>query len=97
MTTSTITIQAIDINDNPLTTGGSTVTLDASLGTLNTVTDLGNGSYFATLTSPTTSGPALITGRFNGATIVSDCKCQITSQMTTAATEIENSLPRVYC
>jgi len=62
---STITVQLKDSNGNNLTTGGDTVTLAVSLGSLSVVTDNNNGTYGATLTS-TTTGNATITGTVNG-------------------------------
>ncbi|MGH7563977.1 MAG: invasin domain 3-containing protein [Gemmatimonadota bacterium] len=67
--TSTITVLLIDANGEPLTTGGDTVTLSTTLGTVGPVTDRGNGIYTATLTSITTPGAATVTGTVNGATI----------------------------
>jgi adhesin/invasin len=67
-TTSTITVHAKDANDNNLTTGGATVTLATNRGTLSSVTDAGDGTYTATLTS-TSAGDANVTGTLNGVAI----------------------------
>jgi hypothetical protein len=72
----TITVQAKDQYGNPLTTGGATVTLTTSLGhwgarssaTTVTATDVGNGTYSATLYS-SQSGTATITGTVGGTAI----------------------------
>ena len=68
-TTSTITVQLKDANGNNLTSGGDTVTVATTLGALGSVTDLGNGTYTATLTSATTTGSATVTGTVNAAAI----------------------------
>jgi hypothetical protein len=67
--TATITVQAKDQYGNVRKTGGDTVTLQTTRGTLGGVTDHGNGRYTAILTSSTTAGTAKITGEINGATI----------------------------
>jgi hypothetical protein len=66
VSTSTVTVQAKDSNGNNITTGGATVTLATTLGSLSSVVDHGNGTYTATLTSSTTAGTATITGTYNG-------------------------------
>jgi adhesin/invasin len=67
--TSTITVQLRDSLDNPLTTGGATVTLSTTAGALSGVTDNGNGTYTASLTSATTPGSATVSGTVNGSSI----------------------------
>src|SRR2546428_9252282 len=51
----TITVRLKDSFGNPLTSGGNAVTLATTLGTLSSVTDAGDGTYTASLTS-TASG-----------------------------------------
>ncbi|MEZ5506034.1 MAG: Ig-like domain-containing protein [Gammaproteobacteria bacterium] len=65
VTTAAITVQLIDANGNSLTSGGDTVVLNTTAGTLGSVTDNGNGSYSATLTSSVTAGTATVTGTVN--------------------------------
>src|SRR5207302_5102 len=61
--TQVITVQARDVNNNNVTTGGATVLMSkVGGGTLSSVTDNGNGTYTVTLTSPTTAGSATVTG-----------------------------------
>jgi hypothetical protein len=67
--TSTVTVQAEDAYGNNLTTGGATVNLSTSLGRLGPVTDNGDGTYSATLTSSTAPGTATVTGTINGSAI----------------------------
>ncbi len=69
VTTSLITVQAKDANGNNLTTGGSTIGLTPTLGTIGTVTDGANGTYTATLTSATVTGTSTITGTVGGSAI----------------------------
>jgi Invasin, domain 3 len=67
VSTAAITVKLYDSSMQALTTGGDSVTLSTTAGTLSSVTDLGNGSYRATLTAPISSASdALITGRVNG-------------------------------
>ncbi len=67
--TSTITVQAKDFTGANETTGGASVTLSTTLGTLGAVSDNGNGTYTATVTAGTTPGPAVISGTINGESI----------------------------
>ena len=60
--TATITVQLKDANGFDLTSGGDTVTLATTLGSLGTVTDNSDGTYEATLTSEITLGTATLTG-----------------------------------
>ena len=69
MTTSTITVQLKDANGNDLTSGGDTVGLATTLGSLGSVTDNSDGTYIATLTSGTATGSATVTGTVNAAAI----------------------------
>ena len=64
--TSTITVQLKDAAGNDLAAGGGLVALSLSgTGSLSGVTDEGDGTYTATLTSPTTVGGGSITGTLN--------------------------------
>ena len=66
VSTSTITINGIDKFLQPLTTGGSSIVLSTTLGTIGNVTDNLDGTYSATLTSPTNTGIATISGTLDG-------------------------------
>ena len=70
-TTSTVTVRAIDANGNPLRSGGDNVVLATTAGSLSGVTDNGDGTYSATLTSSTTAETATVTGNLNS-TAMSD-------------------------
>ena len=72
--TATITVQLRDIYGNNLTSGGDNVVLNATAGTLGSVTDNNNGAYQATLTSSTTSETATITGTVNSQPITDDAQ-----------------------
>ncbi len=67
--TTTVTVQSEDAYGNSLTTGGANVILATTLGQLGPVTDNGDGTYSATLTSPTSPGTATVTGTLNGSAI----------------------------
>lgn len=67
--TSTITVQLKDSEGNNRTVGGETVVLNTTDGSLGSVTDNGNGTYTATLTSSVIEGTATITGTLNAAAI----------------------------
>lgn len=66
--TSTVTVQLRDGNDNPLTTSGGIVVITTSTGTISATTNNGNGSYTATLTSSTTAGAATLGFSLEGTT-----------------------------
>ena len=67
--TSTITVQLKDSEGNNITVGGPTVVLNTSDGSLGSVTDNGNGTYTAILTSSIVEGTATITGTLNAVAI----------------------------
>ncbi|WP_338552768.1 invasin domain 3-containing protein [Paenibacillus sp. KS-LC4] len=65
----TIRVGLSDARENSIRTGGATVTITATLGTVSAVTDNGDGTYTATLTAPTTLGNAIVSATVNGQTI----------------------------
>jgi hypothetical protein len=77
--TSTVTVQAVYDNGNDMTTGGATVALASTAGSLGPVTDNGNGTYSAVLTSATTPGSATISGTLNGLPIGNTATVTFTS------------------
>ncbi len=91
--TSTITVQLEDEKGNNLTTGGDTVALSTTLGTLSTVIDNGNGTYTATLTSATTTGTATIVGTVNGSTITNNAAVSFTPGVASAVTSLFTAAP----
>ena len=60
-----VTVTTRDAQGGAETTGGATVTLSSDLGTLSNVTDKGNGTYTASLSSAQV-GTATITATVNG-------------------------------
>ena len=92
-TTSTITVQLKDASGNNLTTGGATVALSTSLGTLGSVTDNGNGTYTATLTSALTAGTATISGTLGGAAITDTATVTMTVGAASVATSTITASP----
>ncbi len=66
LSTALITVEARDAWGNPIGSGGDTVELTTTLGMLGMVTDHGDGTYTATLFSPTSPGLGLVTGTLNG-------------------------------
>jgi len=67
-TTSTITVQAVDTFGNSMARGGETVTISATSGAVSAVTDNADGTYSATIKSPT-NGSATISATIGGTTI----------------------------
>jgi len=67
--TTTLTVQLRDANGNAVSTGGGTVALATTTGSIGPVADLGNGTYTATFTAPTLVGTAAVTGTLNGAAL----------------------------
>jgi adhesin/invasin len=83
--TAAITVVLIDASGAPLTSGGDAVTLSTTLGTLGPVSDRGNGTYAATLTSSTSPGTATVTGTVNGEAIADTA----TVTFATASADVE--------
>ncbi len=74
--TSTVTVQLKDSEGNNRTAGGETIVLSTTDGTLGSVTDNGNGTYTATLTSSVVAGNATITGTLNAAAITDNAQVE---------------------
>ncbi len=68
-TTSTVKMQARDLNGVNLTSGGSTVTFTTTNGTISSTTDNSDGTYQATLTSSTTVTNATVIAKLGGTAI----------------------------
>ncbi len=81
--TAAVTVQLVDATSTALTIGGDYVTLSTTLGSLSAVTDNGNGTYSATLTSGTTDGTATISGTVNGAAITDNAATDMLKPWTT--------------
>lgn len=74
--TSTITIQLKDAYGNNLVTGGKTVALVTTAGSLSSVTDNSDGTFSATLTSSALVETATITGSLGGDAITDNAQVQ---------------------
>ncbi|WP_267875434.1 Ig-like domain-containing protein [Cohnella cholangitidis] len=72
----TIGVKLIDAQGNAISTGGATVGITSTLGTVSAVTDNNNGTYAATLTSPTTTGTATIGATIGGSAIAGTVSMQ---------------------
>ncbi|WP_020402056.1 DUF2341 domain-containing protein [Gracilimonas tropica] len=77
--TSAITVQAKDEFGNIIDSGGETVALSTTLGSIGGVTDNGDGTYSATLTSSTSTGIATISGTLNGDDITDEAEVEFAS------------------
>ncbi|HSM44253.1 MAG TPA: invasin domain 3-containing protein, partial [Acidimicrobiia bacterium] len=73
--TAVITVQLRDARGDDMPSGGDAVQLTTTRGTLSSVSDQGDGTYTANLTS-TTSGTATITGTVNSDPIDDDATVQ---------------------
>jgi len=78
--TSVLTVQLVDTYGNNLTSGGSTVVLSATAGTLTLggsgSSDNGDGTYTDTLTSSTSIVTSTITGTVDAVAIVDDAQVE---------------------
>ena len=67
--TATITVQGKDTHGNKVGSGGATVVMETTLGTLSDVTDTGKGTYTATLTAGTETGTAEVSATLDGTAV----------------------------
>ncbi|PRY16508.1 gliding motility-associated-like protein [Pontibacter ummariensis] len=79
VSTSIITVTLFDAQGHRIRTGGHTVTLATTLGTLGAITDHNNGTYTAVLSSGVTSGTAVVSGTVNGVAINSTASVNFTT------------------
>ena len=80
-TTSTITMQAKDANNNSLSTGGLVVTMTQSgSATLSSVIDNSDGTYTATITS-TTAETVTVTAAFGGSNVTDTADVTFTAYL----------------
>ncbi|WP_237712639.1 Ig-like domain-containing protein, partial [Paenibacillus elgii] len=82
----TVSVKLKDAQGNAMTSGGSTVAITTTLGTVSTVTDNQNGTYTATLTAPTTVGTATISATVGGSAIASTASVQFVPGAPSTAT-----------
>ncbi|MDX6401170.1 MAG: adhesin/invasin, partial [Gaiellaceae bacterium] len=76
--TSTITVQAKDAQDNNLTSSGGVVTLSTDHGSLSAVTNHNDGTYTATLTASNAIETATVGGTIGGNTITDQATVDFT-------------------
>ena len=78
VSTSTITVQAKDAQDNNLTSSGGVVTLSTDHGSLSAVTNNNNGTYTATLTASNAIETATVSGTIGGNAITDQATVDFT-------------------
>ncbi len=85
--TQLLTVTAKDSRGTNLTSGGAIVTITKSsgTGTISAVTDVGNGTYTAVVTSPTTPGSGVFVATLNGAAVTSGSTSQTEATVTYVA------------
>jgi adhesin/invasin len=93
VTTSTITVLLKDAFNNNLISGGDTVALATDSGSMGSVTDNGNGTYTATLTSGTTTGTATITGTVNAVAMTDTATVTLTPGAADATISLITAAP----
>ena len=83
VSTQVLTVQAKDINGNLLATGGETVTITkfSGEGNISLVTDNGNGTYTATVTS-SVAGLGVFVATLNGNPVMNGTASQSTATIT---------------
>ncbi|WP_036698739.1 Ig-like domain-containing protein, partial [Paenibacillus taiwanensis] len=82
----TVTVKLKDAQGHALTSGGATVSIESTLGTVGPVTDKQDGTYTATLTSPNTLGTATISARVGGVEIAQKRTVQFVAGAPSATT-----------
>ncbi|WP_179223577.1 invasin domain 3-containing protein [Paenibacillus tyrfis] len=85
-----VSVKLKDAQGHALTSGGATVAITSTLGTVSAVTDNQNGTYTATLTAPTTMGTATISAKVGGSPIASTASVQfVPGAASTAMSTVE--------
>ncbi len=90
---SIITLQLNDENGNALSSGGDTLLVSSTLGTVSAVTDNNDGSYSASLTSGLTAGLALVTATLNGSLIADTADVAFIASIADATTSSITVVP----
>ncbi|NEW08995.1 hypothetical protein GK047_23665 [Paenibacillus sp. SYP-B3998] len=86
----TVSVKLKDAQGNALTSGGATVAITSTLGTVGPVTDNQNGTYTATLKAPLTVGTATISASVGGNAIAATVSVQfVTGAPSTAKSTVE--------
>ncbi|MCK6078034.1 S-layer homology domain-containing protein [Paenibacillus silvae] len=82
---SSIKVTLKDAQGNQLTSGGESVAIMSTMGTVSTVTDNQNGTYSAILTAPTTTGAATVSATVGGNTLADTVTVELKSGQVSAA------------
>ncbi|UKS25479.1 S-layer homology domain-containing protein [Paenibacillus sp. HWE-109] len=72
----TLSVKLKDAQGHALTSGGATVAITSTLGTVGPVTDNQNGSYTALLTAPVTLGTATVRASLGGSALAATASVQ---------------------
>lgn len=91
--TSTVTVRLRDPRGEPLASGGDTVTLATTAGSLTAVNDKGDGTYSATLTAGAEPAEALVSGTVNGEAIADAARVVFTARLPSGATSTISASP----
>jgi len=75
----TVTVKLKNAQGNDVLTGGDTVTISSTLGTVSAVTDNNNGTYSATLTTSTVIGTATISASIGSRNMAATTSVQFVS------------------
>ncbi|WP_213619995.1 invasin domain 3-containing protein [Paenibacillus sp. J22TS3] len=81
-----ITVKLRDVQGNEITSGGETVAVTSTLGTVGPVTDNGDGTYTATLTAPTAVGTATVSASVGGKPLTRTAAVQLVAGAPSAET-----------
>ncbi|MFJ7647573.1 InlB B-repeat-containing protein [Lysinibacillus sp. NPDC097279] len=74
-----VTVKLKNVQGNDVLTGGETVTISSTLGTVSAVTDNNDGTYSATLTTSTVIGTATISASIGGRAMAATTSVQFVS------------------
>jgi len=92
-TTQNLTVTAKDMLGNHMGVGGATVVISKSsgIGSISPVTDNGDGTYTATVTSPLTHGSGVFTATVNGENVKGDTNDQTQATVNYLRTNVEDA------
>lgn len=87
-----ITVKLKDAQGNEIASGGETVAITSTSGTVGPVTDNEDGTYMATLTAPVTTGTATISASFGGKVLTKTAAVQwVAGEPSTGTSTIETA------
>ncbi|GIO14324.1 hypothetical protein J19TS2_38790 [Cohnella xylanilytica] len=78
VSTTLVTVRLKDAQGHALTTGGSSVVINADKGTIGPTADKGDGTYTATLKAPTALGSAIVSAKVGGVALTSTASVTFT-------------------